>query len=430
MKQLFPLLAIFFSMYIQAQPAEPMVRVVVTPDRSSWEYKPGEKATFSITVYKDQVPLEGAKVIWQTAPERFTPFRIDSFVSGKTPYVLDGGALKQPGFLRCVATAEWKGKKYKGLATVGYAVTSIQPTVTMPADFQSFWEKGKAELASMPLDLKLMPMPERSSASTNVYQINAQGYGGSRLYGILCVPKKTGKYPALLQVPGAGIRPYGPDLAMADKGIIVLTIGIHGIPVNLDPAVYENLNAGALKGYPFFNLEDKDRYYYKRVYLNCVRANDILTSLEQYDGERLMVTGGSQGGALSIVTAALDKRVKGLAALYPALSDLTGYLQGRAGGWPHVFAESNRWISDKPEVKATLPYYDVVNFARNTTVSGYYTWGFNDETCPPTSMYAAYNAITAPRQLVLYRETGHWTYPEQTEALRNWIVERFESMKR
>jgi hypothetical protein len=45
-------------------------------------------------------------------------------------------------------------------------------------------------------------------------------------------------------------------------------------------------------------------------------------------------------------------------------------------------------------------------------------------------MYAAYNAITAPRQLVLYRETGHWTYPEQTEALRNWIVERFESMKR
>src|SRR5690606_34614944 len=109
----------------------------------------------------------------------------------------------------------------------------------------------------------------------------------------------------------------------------------------MDPSVYAELMAGPLSNYWFFELDDRDRYYYKRVYLGCVRANDFLTSLPQFDGTNLGVTGGSQGGALSIITAALDSRVKYLAAYYPALSDLTGYLKGRAGGWPHVFDKNN-----------------------------------------------------------------------------------------
>jgi cephalosporin-C deacetylase-like acetyl esterase len=80
-----------------------------------------------------------------------------------------------------------------------------------------------------------------------------------------------------------------------------------------------------LSGYLNFGLDHRDRYYYRRVYLGCVRANDFLTAHAKWDGANLAVTGGSQGGALSIVTAALDPRVKGLAAYYPALSDVTGY---------------------------------------------------------------------------------------------------------
>ena len=159
-------------------------------------------------------------------------------------------------------------------------------------------------------------MPERCTENVNVYHVNLQNYRlNTRLYGILCVPKKEGKYPAILQVPGAGARPYNGDIANAEKGFITFQIGIHGIPVNMDVSVYNNLMAGALAGYWNYNLDDKDRYYYKRVYLGCVRANDFIASLPQYDGTNLGVTGGSQGGALSIVTAALDPRVKYLAAL-------------------------------------------------------------------------------------------------------------------
>jgi cephalosporin-C deacetylase-like acetyl esterase len=173
-------------------------------------------------------------------------------------------------------------------------------------------------------------------------------------------------------------------------------------------------------------MDDKDRFFYKRVYMGCVRANDFITSLPQFDGVNLAVIGGSQGGALSIVTAALDSRVKSLVALYPALSDVTGDLSGRAGGWPHYFEKPNRVWNETPSKLATLPYYDVVNFARRLQIPGFYTWGYNDETCPPTSMYASYNVISAPKELYLALETGHWTFPEQNEKAYGWLFSRLK----
>ena len=90
--------------------------------------------------------------------------------------------------------------------------------------------------------------------------------------------------------------------------------------------VYNNLAAGALNGYNAMNKNNRDTHYYKRVYLGCVRAVDFLYSLPEFDGNTVGVTGGSQGGALSIVTAGLDPRIKFLAAFYPALCDYAGYL--------------------------------------------------------------------------------------------------------
>src|SRR5690606_22224750 len=157
-----------------------------------------------------------------------------------------------------------------------------------------------AEASRIPLDARMTLLPERCTEKVDVYHVSFQNYRSrSRIYGILCMPRKEGKYPALLRVPGAGARPYGGEIALAEKGIITLEIGIHGIPVTMDPSVYAELMAGPLSNYWFFELDDRDRYYYKRVYLGCVRANDFLTSLPQFDGTNLGVTGGSQGGALS-----------------------------------------------------------------------------------------------------------------------------------
>ncbi|MBL7770719.1 MAG: acetylxylan esterase [Flavipsychrobacter sp.] len=405
-----------------AQPAEQLVKILVAPDHTSWQYQPGEKVKFGVSVYQSGNLLKDVAIRYEIGPEKLKPVLIDSVFLKTGQIVLDAGTMKTAGFLRCVVTVMVNGKTYRGLATAGFAPLTIQPTVESPADFVSFWNKAKEELAGIPMDAKMVLLPDRSSEKVNVYHLSLKNIGNSRVYGILCVPKAPGKYPALLRVPGAGIRPYRGDIATAEKGIITLEIGIHGIPVNLDDEVYSNLSSGALNGYPSLGMDDKNRFYYKRVYLGCVRANDFLTSLPQYNGKRLGVCGGSQGGALSVITAALDERVNYLAAFYPALSDVTGYLKGRAGGWPHYFDDNNKTYNTTREKMTTIAYYDVVNFARNLKAEGYYAWGFNDEVCPPTSMYAAYNVIQAPKELELFLETGHWTFPEERDSFTNWIT--------
>jgi cephalosporin-C deacetylase len=413
---------------LDAQPIEQRIKVVVAPDHADWTYKLGEPVKFTISVLQNSNPVKNVKVRYEIGPEKMDPIKKESSTLQSGVLTVDGGSLKTGGFLRCIFWAEVEGKEYRGLATAGYDPLSIKPTVENPADFIQFWDQAKSELAKIPMDARMTLLPERCTENVNVYHVNLQNFRvGTRLYGILTMPKKEGKYPALLKVPGAGVRAYTGDVAMAEKGIITFEIGIHGIPVTMDAGVYTDLGAGALNGYPFYNLDDRDRYYYKRVYLGCVRANDFLTSLPQYDGTNLAVTGGSQGGALSIVTAGLDTRVKYLAAFYPALSDVTGYLNGRAGGWPHMFDKNNIAFNNKKEKIETAKYYDVVNFARQVKIPGMYSWGFNDETCPPTSMYSAYNTLTAPKELYLALETGHWTYPEQRDKFNIWLADKLKS---
>ncbi|MEK6780083.1 MAG: acetylxylan esterase [Bacteroidota bacterium] len=426
-KNLFLFIVVIIPHFLLAQPAEQRIKVMVAPDHVDWTYKTNEKVKFTISVFQDGNLLKGAKIKYEVGLEKMEPFKKDSATLSSGTISIDGGGIKTGGFLRCIAIAKVEGKEYRGLGTAGFDPLTIQPTVENPVDFKQFWDQAIADLTNIPLDTKMTLLPDRCTENVNVYHVNLQNFRvGSRLYGILCIPKKEGKYPALLKVPGAGVRPYAGDVTMAEKGIITFEIGIHGIPVIMDPAVYTDLGNGILNQYFNYNLDNRDRYYYKRVYVGCVRANDFLVSLPQYDGTNLAVTGGSQGGALSIITAALDARVKYLAARYPALSDVTGYLNGRAGGWPHVFDKNNLPFNNLKEKKETIKYYDVVNFAWLLKVPGLYSWGFNDETCPPTSMYAAYNVISAPKELYLALETGHWTYPEQGDKFNTWLVEQLK----
>lgn len=407
---------------LQAQPVEKLIKVIVGMDHDNWTYRTGENVNFTVSVFRNGNPVKDAKIRYEIGPEKMPATKQETITLKTGSTTLAGGSMSTPGFLRCVVTALVDGKEYRNLATAGIDPDKIQPAVELPNDFVSFWDNAKAELAKVPLDAKMTLLPERCTEKVNVYHVNIQNFRvGVRMYGILCVPKAEGKYPAILRVPGAGARPYGGDVRTAERGVITLEIGIHGVPVTMDVSVYNDMMASSIAGYWAYNLDDRDRYYYKRVYLGCVRANDLLVSLPQYDGSNLAVMGGSQGGALSIVTAALDPRVKWAAPTYPALSDMVGYLKNRAGGWPHIFDKNNPQNNTEAKIK-TAAYYDVVNFAKQLKVPCFYSMGFNDETCPPTSMYAVYNSITAPKELKLFLETGHWTYPEENELVMNWLM--------
>ncbi|MDR1556695.1 MAG: acetylxylan esterase [Tannerellaceae bacterium] len=410
----FLLLLMEAGLPVQAQPAQKLVNVLVSPNHSDWQYKIGEEASFNVQVLRYGGLLENVTIDYELGPE-FFPVTEKKEVVLKEGRITLKASMKEAGLLRCRVVARVDGKAYEGMAAALYEGEKIRPVSGEPGDFDSFWANAIAAAREMPLNPTKVLLPEKSTATQEVYEVSFQNTGFSRIYGILIVPRKPGKYPAILQVPGAGIRPY--NGANYGDEVISLEIGIHGIPVTWQPTAYYTLAGGALNGYWGFSKNNKDQFYYKRVYTGCVRAVDFIFSLPEFDGRTIGVTGGSQGGALSIVTAGLDPRIRFLAPIHPALCDLGGFLKKRAGGWPHFFRDSN---PESGEVE-TLSYYDVVNFARRIQVPGLYTWGLNDVTCPPTSMYAAYNVITAPKELSLYTDTGHWTYPEQQAALSQWL---------
>ena len=153
-------------------------------------------------------------------------------------------------------------------------------------------------------------------------------------------------------------------------------------------------------GYLVNGLDSRENYYMKRVYLACVRSIDLLTSLPEWDGKNVIVQGGSQGGALALITAGLDKA-------------------GRAGGYPHLF--KNTVDMDTPAKMKTLAYYDVVNFAKQITVPVYMTWGFNDNTCPPTTSYIVYNVLNCPKEALITPVNEHWTSEDKEYGHLLWI---------
>lgn len=419
---------------IEKAAATPIVRV--TPDHENWIYRPGESVAFRVRVTDGGKPAGDVPIEYSIGPEQMAA-ETKTAVIPTAGLTLQGGTMTKSGFLRCTVTAKIAGRTIRELATAAFSPEQLKPTQTEPADFDEFWRRGKTELEQVPLEPRLTLIPEACTATVDVYQISFRTIGPTwmpvfaRIYGILCEPKAAGKYPVVLRLPGAGVRSFAGDKDLAAQGVITLEIGIHGIPVNLPQELYEQLRVGALGTYWLYHLDNPSEYYYRRVYLSCIRAVDFLTTRTKWNGKDLLTAGASQGGQLAIVTAALDSRVTGLIATHPAYCDVTGDLYGRAGGWPRPFARAGaarEQMAGMADKVITTGYYDVVNFSRRIKVPGFYLWGFNDETCPPTSLYAAYNVITAPKKLRIMPELGHNFNPAMGVAMNDWIL-RYLSMR-
>ena len=184
-------------------------------------------------------------------------------------------------------------------------------------------------------------------------------------------------------------------------------------------------------GYMHRGMESRDTYYYKDVYADCVRAVDFLCSLPDWDGKNVLVTGGSQGGALTIITSALNEKVTMCAPFYPALCDLMGFLHHRAGGWPKFFSglyDDSSVIIPTQQAEATLPYYDVVNFARRLRVPTFMSWGYSDDTCSPTSVWAAWNEISSEKVCDITPTSGHWRFTASQNRCIRWMKEHLATL--
>jgi cephalosporin-C deacetylase-like acetyl esterase len=403
--------------------ADGSVHLDITLDHPDWHYHVGDSARFHLTLERAGRPVPTARVQVVLGADRMPPTRRDTVSVGASGLTLSGTS-GEPGFVRLIASVVLDGVRYEARGTAAFDPEKIVASTPMPDGFMEFWRAAVASARKMPLDVRMTRLAERSTSEVDVYHISFQNdRAGSRIYGMLSVPTKPGKYPAILTVPGAGVRPYFPRVELARKGVIHLAIGIHGIPVDRDSLLYNELRATALKDYWAYRLEERDNYYYKRVYVGVVRAGDFIFSLPKFDGSNYAVEGGSQGGALSLVAGTLDPRVKAVAVSHPAMSDQFAWLHGHTSGWPFMLSDTAHLVA-KREKMATIPYYDAVNFARLLKVPGLYTWGFNDTTVPPTASYAVYNSVTAPKELDIAKEAGHARTAEQKARVDQFLLEK------
>lgn len=407
-------------------PAQAQIRgnnivVSVTPDHKDWNYAVGEKAHFVVNVRKSGTLLDNVDVDYEAGPVMYPEATIKhvTLAEGTMNWT---GTMKEPGFYRLKVTAHVDGKDYVGLCTAGFSPEKIEPATQCPADFDEFWGNALKDARQYALDPHKTLLPDRCTETVNVYEVSfVNNKPSSRIYGILCVPVKPGKYPALLRVPGAGVRPYSGDVYTASQGAITLEIGIHGFSVTLPLSVYVDMRDACMEGYWESNLDQPDKNFYKRVVVGAVRAVDYIASLPEWNGNEVGVSGASQGGFLSLAVAALDNRITFLAPVHDAMCDYEVALKKKACGWPHYFYQVDKPDMDK--VKGAR-YYDGINFARRVKCPGWYSFGYNDEVVPPSSAYSVYNVVNAPKTLSIYQMTGHYWYQEQWDEWEEWLLQQ------
>jgi len=404
---IFVVLAVLVSSAVYA--ADEGALSVVT-DRTNALYKCGEEAVFIVSV---QSNLAG-EIAYRLTLDGATRLAEGKLISGGKPLEIKG-KLDSPGILQCAVTVSNYPKTI--LAAAAFDPEQIKPSATEPADFKTFWDQKKRELAAVPVDAQLTEMPRYSDANVTVYKVRMNNVSNAYVYGWLGVPKKKGPFPAIITVPCAGVGTAAVGwTSWARSGFLSLGLGIHDIDPEMPEEKLKQLEKNELANYQKQGMQSRDTYYFLRVFLGCVRAVDYLASRPDWDGKHIVVRGWSQGGALSIITAGLDQRVSAIAPEVPALCDHAGCLHGRPSGWPQLIVKGD------PVVAQVSAYYDAVNFARYAKCETIMVVGLIDTVCPPMTVYAAYNVLAGPKRMLAAPLRGHAPADEKFQAERNNFI--------
>lgn len=402
---------------------------ITVPDHANWIYKTGEQANIEIGFYKYGIPRD-AVVNYEIGPDMLPATNKGTIKLKNGKANINIGTMKVPGFKDCVLTTVVDGKKYTHHVKVGFSPEKLKPYTKCPSDFDDFWRNNLKETQNTPLKYTIKKVDKYCQPEFNCYLVKLQvDNKGHFIYAYLTTPTKEGKYPVVLCPPGAGIKTIKEPMKRTyyvKNDFIRMEIDIHGINPEISAEDFADISRAfnaKNNAYLENGLDDKDNYYMKHVYQACVKSIDFLTSLDQWDGKNVVVQGGSQGGALAIITAGLDQRVTHCVANHPALSDMAGYLGEKCGGYPH-FNRSNNMLT--PEKVKTMAYYDVVNFASRVKAETYVTWGYNDNVCPPTTSYIVYNLITAPKEALITPINEHWTSDDTEYDQMLWIKKKLK----
>jgi cephalosporin-C deacetylase len=296
---------------------------------------------------------------------------------------------------------------------------SYVPEASRPDDFDDFWARTMTEARQVPLAVELEPASPKLAGVT-AYRACFGGIGGARISGWYLRPEGDGPFPGAVRYHGYGMRGDRPlELyTLAAQGVAVLSLdcrGQDGGSPDIPP-----LDGGHAPGWLTRGLRDPERHYYRYVYADVVRALDAVASFDEVDGDRLAVSGASQGGGLALAAAALSGRASFVWADIPFLCD---FPRAVAIAPQSPCAEVAGFLRRHPDLEAaayrTLSYFDIVNHAPAVTCPAVVTVGLWDDVCPPSTVFGMFARIgSADKELVVWPYHGHSEIPYDNDERR------------
>jgi cephalosporin-C deacetylase len=306
---------------------------------------------------------------------------------------------------------------------------SYRPPLNEPHDFDDFWARSLAAARALGdavrVDRVASPLSE-----VEVFDIRYPGYGGHPIAAWLIVPRGAELLPGVVLFPGYGGGRGEPheSLPWAASGFATLVVDVRGQGISRRAATPDPVPPGPGEvGFMTRGIHHPDTYYYRRVYIDAVRAVDALRTLPRVDPDQVSVAGTSQGGGIALAAAGLSHEVRACLSDVPFLCHFERSV-GFADREP--YAELIRHLRVYRNVSAdmfrTLSYFDGVSMAARAASPALFSVALQDAVCPPSSVFAAYNAYAGPKEIAVFEfnehEGGagaHW--PRQVEFLRSSI---------
>jgi cephalosporin-C deacetylase len=298
-----------------------------------------------------------------------------------------------------------------------------KPALTRRKDFDTFWEKNVRAAVRQPLNAAFEPHPY-PARGVKVSRVTFDGYEGGRIAGWRLEPDWRGPHPALVVYHGYSWRAPGLFnlLAWAQQGFVVVATDCRGqVGGSTDAAIYPE---GHRPGFMTEGILDKDTYYYRYAYCDCVRAIELAAGLDSVDADRIGVTGVSQGGGLSLAATALAaRRVKLCGSCVPYLCHYRRAVDMAEYPYREIAEYIRAWPDREEKVYETLSYFDNLNLADRIRARVLISVGLWDLICPPSTVYATINHMKCRKEVLVHPCTGHEETDDWRERLFAFMVE-------
>lgn len=291
---------------------------------------------------------------------------------------------------------------------------TYKPSRNEPADFDAFWRDTLHTARQFPLDAKFIAN-DWGLQTVDVFDVTFNGYGGQPIKGWLILPReRQNKLPCVVEYIGYGGGrgfPYN-WLLWASAGyahFVMDTRGQGSVWLHGDTPDIEDGASPQAPGFMTRGILSPQTYYYRRVFTDAVRAIEATRTHPEIDANKIAVTGTSQGGGITIAVSGLVP--EWIKVAMPDVPFLCHYRRATQLVDTDPYAEIARFCkthrTQVDTVFNTLAYFDGVNFATRAKASALFSTALMDTTCPPSTVFAAYNYYAGPKQIKVYEFNQH-----------------------